>query len=78
MKKQILNLGKGLGKAEQRKINGGGPKGPPTEVCIGTGTGGVWSVGYSSACIGHDNGTDCTIDGQLAACNGIGGEFWFY
>ena len=30
MKKQILNLGKGLNKAEQKQINGGAPGGGPS------------------------------------------------
>ncbi|MBL4604875.1 MAG: hypothetical protein JKY02_04220 [Flavobacteriaceae bacterium] len=80
MKKQILNIGKTLNKVEQKEILGGGPQGPPTASCIGTGTGGVSSVGHSDACIGHDSGTNCVINGYLAACAGTNAsdKFWFY
>lgn len=66
---------KKLSKKEQKNINGGLS---PIRGCFGTGTGGVSSVGYSSACVGQENGTRCTINGYQAACTGIGGGFWFY
>ena len=78
MKKEILNIGEVLNKTEQKKVNGGGPKGPPSQICSGTGTGGHWNLGYSTACIGQPSGTQCTINGYLAACTGNGGGFWFY
>ncbi|MEO9571157.1 MAG: hypothetical protein ABJH82_12510 [Polaribacter sp.] len=78
MKKQILNLGKALNKAEQKQINGGGPVGIPIQICAGTGVGGHWNLGHSEACIGQESGTKCTINGYLAACTGSGDGFWFY
>ena len=71
----MSNLGKALTKTQQKQING---EGFSATKCSGTGTGGVSSVGYSSACVGRSSGTKCTINGYLAACTGNGGGFWFY
>lgn len=76
MKKTILNLGKTLSKKKQKSIQGGMPEIDLTPRCVGTGTGGVSSVGFSSACIGRSG--KCTINGYQAACTGNGGGFWFY
>lgn len=75
MKKSILHLGKAIGKMEQKSIKGGEELEP---ACIGTGTGGVGSTGFSQACVGQPRGTQCIIDGYLAACTGNGGGFWYY
>ncbi|WP_299682859.1 hypothetical protein [uncultured Tenacibaculum sp.] len=77
MKKQILNLGKALKKAEQKEVNGG-MLNQIQQLCFGTGTGGASSEGYSSACIGKPVGTKCTINGYLAACSNKKGGFWYY
>lgn len=79
MKKSILNFGEILSKKDQKEVYGGFPRNlTPKKSCGGSGTGGVSSVGYSSACFGHSNGQDCLINGYLAACTGNGGGFWFY
>lgn len=79
MKKSILNFGKTLSKKDQKTVYGGVPRNVDSlRSCVGTGTGGVTSTGYSSACIGRSNGENCKINGYLAACNGNGGGFWFY
>lgn len=75
MKKSILQLGKSLDRSEQKSIHGGGLT---ATRCNGTGTGGVVTEGYSDACVGKPSGTQCTINGYLAACTGNGGGFWFY
>ena len=73
--KKLKNIGKTLSNVEQKQINGGME---PSLIrkCTGTGTGGVSSVGHSSACIGYSG--KCTINEYLAACTGVADHFWFY
>ncbi|WGH76846.1 hypothetical protein P8625_06810 [Tenacibaculum tangerinum] len=54
MKKQILNLGKALKKAEQKKVSGGGHIISPRECCGGTGGIIVNSVHCSMGTYGTD------------------------
>ncbi|MGY3791717.1 hypothetical protein [uncultured Aquimarina sp.] len=77
MKKSLSTLGKVLTRKEQQQIAGSRLIAIVT-TCIGTGTGGVGSVGHSSACVGREQDESCTINGHAAACTGIGGGFWFY
>ncbi|GAA0716075.1 hypothetical protein GCM10009430_11380 [Aquimarina litoralis] len=77
MKKQLLSIGEVLTRNEQEQIVGSGLI-AIIKSCTGTGTGGVGSVGYSSACVGREKGENCTINGYAAACTGAGGGFWFY
>ncbi|WP_422104847.1 hypothetical protein [Winogradskyella sp.] len=75
--KKLKTLGKVLNRAEQKDILGGNfpVPDPNNKTCVGTGTGGDITIGYSEACIGYSG--DCTIDGYLAVCTG-GGGFWYY
>ena len=47
MKKSILNIGKALGKAEQKEINGGMPPPPPPGLC------------FCGLFLIDENGSDC-------------------
>ena len=77
MKKSLCSLGTVLSKKEQKDIAGGHLV-AIIKACVGTGNGGVGSVGYSSACVGRKQDESCTINGHAAACTGVGGGFWFY
>ena len=74
MLKSILKItgAQELSRNECKQIQGGFPN-----LCAGTGTGGVTSVGHSQACLANGAG-DCWINGYLAACTGVGDRFWFY
>lgn len=75
MKKlQKLKGAKTLSKNEQREITGGMLS--LIRKCVGTGTGGHGTEGFSQACVGRNG--DCTINGYLAACSGNNGGFWYY
>ena len=74
--KNLKNLKKTkiLSREDQKLINGGSL----IKLCAGTGTGGVTTLGFSTACIGQPQKASCTINGGAAACTGNGGGFWFY
>ena len=74
--KTLKKIGKTLSRNEQKNIHGGMLS--LIRSCVGTGTGGAGSEGYSQACVGQSSGAKCTINGYLAACTGNGGGFWFY
>ncbi|WP_405206469.1 hypothetical protein [Aquimarina sp. LLG6339-5] len=71
-----LDFAEKISKNEQKTINGG--MRTLTSICFGTGTGGGSSVGFSQACVGRTEDTDCIINGYQASCAGNGsGDFWY-
>ncbi|MDC7997401.1 hypothetical protein [Gilvibacter sediminis] len=74
--KKLVNL-KGaqkLNKSELQDIKGSGLA---ATRCNGSGTGGHFTEGCASVCIGKPKNHPCTINGYAAECTGNGCGFWF-